>query len=98
MPHAFLQFHPSKKKKFLKMASPKGPKFREKDSYVMADLDIKFGPNRSRKKFPFEKCHRPCRHEKRKKKLAAPNELKFIGKYSQVMAHLDIKFEPNRSR
>jgi hypothetical protein len=74
--------------------TPKGPKFGEKYSHVMADLHIKLEPNRSRKKFQSEKCHRP----KKKKKLAAPNELKFVGKYSQVMAHLDIKFELNRSR
>jgi hypothetical protein len=30
------------------MATPKQPKFGEKYSHVMADLDIKFGPNRSR--------------------------------------------------
>jgi hypothetical protein len=57
MPDAFLQFHPSKKKK--KMPTPKGSKLREKDSHVMADLDIKFEPNRSRKKFQSEKCLQP---------------------------------------
>ncbi len=77
------------------MDTPKGPKFGEKYSHVMADLHIKFELNRSRQKFPSEKCHRP---KKKKKKLAALNELKIVGKYSQVMAHLDIKFELNRSR
>jgi hypothetical protein len=43
---AFLQFHTLKKKKL--MATPKQPKFGEKYSHVMADLYIKFEPNRSR--------------------------------------------------
>jgi hypothetical protein len=50
---------PLKKKKKIIMASPKGPKFGEKYSHVMADLDIKFEPNRSRQKFQSEKCHQP---------------------------------------
>ncbi len=76
------------------MGTPNELKFVGKHSQVMADLYIKFEPNRSQQKFQSEKCHQP----NKKKKLAAPNELKFVSKYSQVMAHLDIKFEPNRSR
>ncbi len=36
---------PPLKKKQKNIAFPKGPKFGEKDSHVMADLDIKFEPN-----------------------------------------------------
>jgi hypothetical protein len=46
------------------MATPKGPKFGEMYSYVMADPDIKFEPNRSRQKFQSEKCHRPKKKNK----------------------------------
>ncbi len=42
------------------MATPKGPKFGEKDSHLMADLDIKFEPNQSRQKFQSEKCQKTC--------------------------------------
>jgi hypothetical protein len=40
----FCNSTPQKKK----MATPKQPKYGEKYSHVMADLDIKFEPNRSR--------------------------------------------------
>jgi hypothetical protein len=65
----------------------------------MADLDIKFGPNRSCQNLAqfAQGLRNAITHAIYKKKLAAPNELKFVGKYSQVMSHLHIKFEPNRS-